>query len=300
MNDLISIIIPCYNVEKTIKKCINSLLAQTHENIEIIAVNDGSTDDTYRVLQEEFKNNDKCILLNQSNSGISVARNEGMKIAKGEYYSFVDADDYVEPDYLEKLIESIKDNDLSICYYSSSIMKRQSSDIQTVEDVFREMMIPENNIAAFAWNRLYKASIIRENSILFNEKVFVCEDVLFNYQYMQYVSKIGICREYLYHYVINSSSTMFRKAFNEKKLSANIAFKLMLDNTKTKKYKAYVEIAAMWFNLILKRQLYRSSYKPTSEELKTINKMLSLNVKAFMKSSIPVKYKLAYPIWRLR
>lgn len=301
MGDLISIIIPCYNAEKTIGKCISSLLNQTYNNLEIIVINDGSTDKTGDKLQHISDKDDRITILDQVNSGISSARNSGMKVAKGDFYSFVDADDYVEPDYLSKLFSNISGADLALCRYSSQTGSTNCHhNVITVEDVFREMMVPQENIAAFVWNRLYRASIIRDHKMIFNEAVYACEDTLFNFQYMQYVRKVGVCGEILYHYVINDSSTMFRKSFNEKKITANIAFKYMLRNSREKKYRRWVEVAAMWYNLILKKQIFGSQYIATSKEMETINKMLSLDSRAFMAAPIPIKYKLAYPIWRIR
>lgn len=301
VHQLVSVIIPCFNAENTIHRCISSLINQTYSNIEIIAVNDGSTDRTYGELQKTVENYDKLILINQPNSGISSARNAGIHVARGEYYAFVDADDYIEPTFLEKMVACIEDADISICRYTSdSVVSYYTHYDFTVEDVIKEMMVPQENIAAFVWNRLYKASIIQEHSLAFDEKVFTCEDTLFNYIYMQYVKKVGVCDETLYHYVINPFSMMFSKAFNPKKISANRAFNYMLTDSSNKQYAQWVQIAAMWYNLILKRQLYRNRYKPNNDEIETINRMLGLNYRAFLKAPIPLRYKIALPIWKMR
>ena len=301
MGRLISVIVPCYNAEKTIERCICSLSRQDYKEIEIIAINDGSSDDTYRILQRCCEKEDRLIIINQTNAGVSAARNIGMQAARGEYYSFVDADDFVEPDYLSKLATYINGADISLCYYSSALTDiKHSQNYESVNNLFREMMVPQENIAAFVWNRLYRASIIQENELNFDESVFTCEDTLFNYRYMQYVSRVGICREYLYHYIINNCSAMFGLSFNRKKITANIAYEYMLNDSSGKSYRKWVEVAAMWFNLIMKRQIYNSSYKPTTEEITSINRMLGLNVKAFMSAPIPAKFKIAYPIWKMR
>lgn len=301
MDDLVSIIIPCYNAETTLEKCINSILRQDYCAFEIVAVNDGSTDQTRELLNRLSNKDGRIIVIDKENGGVSVARNAGLQMAHGKYIAFVDADDCVEEQFLRKLVLNIEDADFSVCLYSCSIGHYVSStNVSTLDDLFQEMMIPRNNIAAFVWNRLYRGEIIRNNSLHFMENVFACEDTLFNFQYMMCSQRFGICKEPLYYYNINNSSAMFNKKFNKRKISANIAYEYMLDHSKNQSQRQWVEIAAMWFNLILKRQLYNSNYKASEEEINSINKMLKLNSKAFMGAPIPVKYKLAYPFWKIR
>ena len=301
MSRKVSVIVPCYNASGTLERCIRSLLDQTYSDFEIITVNDGSSDGTSDVLRRLSEEDDRIIILDQENAGVSAARNNGMKVAHGEYISFVDADDYVEPVFLERLINCISDADIAVCHYiTEAADEGRPSDTVSVEDLYREMFLPQDNIAAFVWNRLYRASIIKELALEFDENIYACEDTLFNFMYMKNVSKAGICREYLYHYVINPDSAMFGKGFNERKISANIAYGYMLDEAAGKPQKSLIESAAMWFNLILKRQIYKSRYVPEPEELAAINRMLRLNVRAFMEAPIPLKYKVAYPYWRYR
>lgn len=301
MSRKVSVIVPCYNASGTLERCIRSLLDQTYSDFEIITVNDGSSDGTSDVLRRLSEEDDRIIILDQENAGVSAARNNGMKVAHGEYISFVDADDYVEPVFLERLINCISDADIAVCHYiTEAADEGRPSDTVSVEDLYREMFLPQDNIAAFVWNRLYRASIIKELALEFDENIYACEDTLFNFMYMKNVSKAEICREYLYHYVINPDSAMFGKGFNERKISANIAYGYMLDEADGKPQKSLIESAAMWFNLILKRQIYKSRYVPEPEELAAINRMLRLNVRAFMEAPIPLKYKVAYPYWRYR
>ena len=301
MSRMVSVIVPCYNASGTLERCIRSLLDQTYGDFEIITVNDGSSDGTSDVLRRLSEEDDRIIVLDQENAGVSAARNNGMKVAHGEYISFVDADDYVEPVFLERLTDCISDADISVCHYMTEAADEgRSSDTVSVEDLYREMFLPQDNIAAFVWNRLYRSSIIKELALEFDEKIYACEDTLFNFMYMKNVSKAGICMEYLYHYMINPDSAMFGKDFNERKISANKAYGYMLKEAAGKPQKILVEAAAMWFNLILKRQIYKSRYVPEPEELATINRMLRLNARAFMEAPIPLKYKAASPSSRSR
>ena len=301
MGKEISVVVPCFNAEQTVERCISSLIAQTYRNHEIIVVDDGSSDDTCKLIKKLAEKDERIILIEQSNRGVSAARNTGIENAQGNFISFVDADDFVERDYLGMLLSCIEGKDISICRYRSDSDRTDYTECATtVDGVIKEMMVPQQNIAAFVWNRLYRIPIIQDHAIRFNETVYACEDTLFNFIYMQYVNNVGICNEHLYHYVINSSSAMFGKKFNERKITANIAFDYMLRESEGKSYEEYIEIAAMWFNLILKRQIYKNGYMPTQMEMEIINRMLRLNYRAFMKAPISAKYKMAYPFWRLR
>ena len=106
----VSVIVPIYNSEKYLKKCIDSILNQSLKEIEVILVNDGSTDGGMRIMEEYSKNDPRVVILNLKNGGPGKARNEGIKIAKGEYLSFVDSDDYIEMEFLERLYETAVHN----------------------------------------------------------------------------------------------------------------------------------------------------------------------------------------------
>ena len=115
----ISIIIPVYNSEKLLKQCLDSVLNQTLNNIEIICVDDGSTDNSFEILKEYEKKDNRVIALTQKNSGAGVARNKGVEIAKGKYIAFIDSDDWIEHDALEKLYNNIENNDSDMVLFNS-------------------------------------------------------------------------------------------------------------------------------------------------------------------------------------
>ena len=110
----VSVIIPVFNVEKYLNQCLDSVCAQTLKDIEIICINDGSTDNSYNLLCEYAKLDSRIIIINQSNKGVSSARNAGVKLARGEFLCFIDSDDYVDSDYLEKLYQSAVTNNCEI------------------------------------------------------------------------------------------------------------------------------------------------------------------------------------------
>lgn len=299
----ITVAIPCYNGEKTIERCVESILAQTYTNYELLIINDGSKDNTPAVIEELAKKDSRIRIITQENRGLSATRNRGIEEAKGEYISFIDADDYICPDYLDRLYTAITATgaDLAVCKYYTSEQPYKDGGVYTIDrsTMYKELLIPNDNIAAFAWNRLYKLDIINDAGLRYDARIYGNEDALFNYQYLKYCDKVAVVDKALYHYIINTGSIMFSKGYNPKRILANMAFDYMLEDAAGQPYLEYVQVGAMWYNLILKRRIILSKARIPDSEMKSINKMLRLNPAAFMKASVPLKYKLALPFWAL-
>lgn len=203
-NDLISVIIPAYNVEEKINRCINSLLEQTYPNLEIIVVNDGSTDLTAQKC-EQYSHNNQIRYISISNGGVSNARNVGMRSAKGKYITFVDADDYVEKDIMEKLVDKIIDSDLVIC--GKKVITKDAviqEEIKIEKSKVKKtdlLLLYQAKILNPPYCKLYKMDIIRKNQLQFDTNISVGEDLLFNLQYIDKILEpIAIVKENLYYY----------------------------------------------------------------------------------------------------
>ena len=119
MSDLVSIIVPVYNVEKFLSQCIESLIGQSYKNLEILLIDDGSTDNSSNICREYEIVDNRIKVFHKNNGGLSDARNYGLKHARGEYISFVDSDDLVHPDFIYQLISSIGESELSVCDFAS-------------------------------------------------------------------------------------------------------------------------------------------------------------------------------------
>lgn len=301
---LITVAIPCYNGEKTIERCVDSILAQQYRFFELLIINDGSTDRTPELVKAISEKDERIRVITQENRGLSASRNRGIEEANGKYIAFIDADDYICPDYLNRLYDAIESTDaeLAVCKYYTEKPSGKDGGTYLIEkaDMYKELLVPTNNIAAFAWNRLYKIEVIKRSGILYDTKIYGNEDALFNYQYLKYCDKIAVVDKELYHYIINTGSIMFSKGYNPKRILANVSFEYMLKDAKGHEYLEYVQVAAMWYNLILKRRIYKSKAKVSKADISVINKMLRENPSAFMRAQIPLKYKLAYPFWTLR
>lgn len=211
---LVSVIVPIYNVEKYLHRCVDSLLNQTLKEIEIILVNDGSPDNSAEIIDTYANKYENIIPLHKVNGGLSDARNAGLNIAKGEYIGFVDPDDYVEHDMFEKMYLSAVKNKSDLVFagyneiFSDNYTEKRTFEFiynfKKVSDILKASI--EGQIGAYAWNKLYKTSVIKENSILFPKGVVVVEDQVFFYEFIKHISSFSVVTDCLYNYIRNDSS----------------------------------------------------------------------------------------------
>lgn len=204
MNEKISVIIPCYNAEKYLAKCLDSVVNQTYKNLEIICVNDGSTDNTLKILENYASKDDRMVIINQNNSGLSGARNSGIKKVTGKYTIFVDSDDWIGLDTCKIALSKCCENNVDLViwnyvkeYGNKSINKRifQDKEIyfngKDCENILHrrifglygeELKNPENaDSLVTVWGKLYKSALIIDNQIEFvDTKKIGTEDALFN------------------------------------------------------------------------------------------------------------------------
>lgn len=207
---LISIIVPVYNVEKYLARCLDTLLNQTYIELEIILVNDGSTDNS-GIICDKYSNDDKRIkVYHQSNKGLSGARNTGLKFAEGEFIGFVDSDDWVEPNMFEVMVETLLTKNVGVVECGLNKLYKKSSDKSP--SVTRNIYI-ENRLEALkriiknqsfsVWRRLYKANLIK--NIFFVEGKN-SEDVYYTLNVFQKIDKIAFIDDKLYNYFIGGVS----------------------------------------------------------------------------------------------
>jgi len=202
----VSVIVPVYNVEKYLERCLDSLVNQTLGDIEIIVVNDGSPDNSQKIIDKYAKKYKKVKAYKKENGGLSSARNYGIKHANGEYIAFVDSDDYVEVSMFYDLYNKAKSNNFDVVCcdldyvddngkYISDGSSKISKDIYSNKDI-KNMML---DFYPAAWNKIYKKDLFN-NGIEFKCGVWF-EDVEFIYRMIPYINSIGVVREKLYHYV---------------------------------------------------------------------------------------------------
>lgn len=230
MGKKVSIIMPVYNVEKYIKKSIISVLNQTYDNFELIVVIDGSNDNSANIAKEFLNIDTRVKVVYKKNGGLSDARNYGLKLSNGDYIMFLDSDDYINENLVKECVDfSEKNNlDVTICGFNADFVDNDES------LKYRNKIVPKNNIynrenfneiniddkfynlIGYAWNKLYRASIIKENEVEFIKGLSLIEDIEFNYVIFNNVDRIGFLDKPLYHYIqrnrislVNSKYTNF-------------------------------------------------------------------------------------------
>lgn len=212
-DELISIIIPVYNVEKYLGKCIESIINQTYNNLEIILVNDGSKDGSKDICEAYKKKDKRIIVVNKENGGLSDARNSGIKIAKGKYIGFVDSDDYIDKDMYKVLYNDIVSNeaDIAICNYK----KIYENDLINVEDKFNNteiynkvdairLLITGEKINDYAWNKLYKKELFENIKYPVGKNM---EDMGTTYKLFEIAERITY-NEYIGYYYLQRNNSI--------------------------------------------------------------------------------------------
>lgn len=278
--ELVSVIIPIYNTERYLRRCIDSVCAQTYSSIEIILINDGSTDGCLDICEEYMRKDARVRLINQVNQGQGKARNEGMKVASGEYYFFLDSDDYLEPDCIAVLCKALAEAnaDISIIDYydvteSGKLLKKRTQERKNVTILDSESAVEEmlywKLFGVAPWGKIYKKELWEGEC--FKENIFH-EDLATTYKITAKARKIVWLPEKKMYYMYRKGSDVHQK-FNLRKLS-------ILESSKEIKEYVSANMPAIYkaaisrefssaFSLLL--QIDKSS-KDLSEMLKAIIK----------------------------
>ena len=277
MEELISIIVPVYNVEKYLNKCIDSIINQTYKNLEIILVDDGSLDNSGKICNEYAEKDSRIKVIHKENGGVSSARNKGLEIANGEWVAFVDSDDWIENNFCEVLLNNAIEYkvDIVLCGYNrvslSNIDKIRNTK-KIIELNANEYLInvlnPQTGFG-FCHMKLYKRKNIR--NIKFKEGLLVGEDALFNEQVSKKIKKAIFVEESLYNYRINNNSVVrkFDKNYSNKYLkSIKINKEYIFEN-----YKSNKEVIQNYYNFVAYHVLLIAVNYCYNKENKEKNKM---------------------------
>ena len=222
----VSVIIPIYNAEKYMKQCLDTVINQTLEDIEIICVDDGSTDKSLEILNQYQEKDERIIIITQKNKGGGTARNTGLKIAKGEFLLFLDADDFFEEHMLEKSYDKGKTDDADIVIFAtrsySEKKKRLMHSVQGIplKDMFHDqpfnyMAVPDHLFTAFRrapWNKFYRTDFVRKNNLWFQE-IYVANDVLFICLSLALAERISILNDIFVYYRMGQSDNCYANAY---------------------------------------------------------------------------------------
>lgn len=234
---MISVIVPVYNVEKYLKKCLDSIVGQTYRDLEIIVIDDGSTDGCGVICDEYADSDERIKVIHKSNGGLLAAWKTGLLAAHGEYVGFIDSDDYIDKDFYAVLLSALVDNDadLAICSFiseSKRISKPISADVaygiyegESLENYKNEFFNFKDLTEVVRWNKLFKRDMLTDNLKYYDERITLGEDFGIALSYTLDCNKIVLTEYYGYHYMLRTGSLMNK--FNTQWID-NIA--LLMDN----------------------------------------------------------------------
>ena len=221
MEDLVTVIIPVYNVESYLAACLDSVVNQTYKNLQILLVNDGTKDNSLEICEEYARKDSRITIINKENGGLSSARNKGLEYAQGVYCYFMDSDDYIELDLIEKAVGKMAEENADMVVFGIERFREDSDEKETFELDERTYLLSNTqqrfdfiareyyqyHIAYEVWNKLYKLDMIKQYNMKFEDNnIIFSEDVCFLSYYLVHVNKIVTMREKFYHYLIRGSS----------------------------------------------------------------------------------------------
>lgn len=261
-----SVIIPIYNAERTLRRCLDSLLPQLNPDIEVVLINDGSSDNSERLCKEYLNKSNFIKYYSQENRGVSSARNNGLGKATGDYILFVDSDDYVSDNYFDTIRCFIQNSEPDILLFGARFLNR--SDISVVnygdEKFYTNkriakqffLLYKQNNLYTL-WNKVFNKHIIDDNNLRFDSDLHIGEDAVFIFHYFLYVKSVVSCENIIYFVDESNQNSLSRKR------RENLSFELI---SATKHMEKYLEKSAQDINSakIFKRCIawghYRGAY----------------------------------------
>ncbi len=290
-NSKISVIVPIYNREKYIDKCISSIVNQTYTDLEILLVDDGSADASLEKCGRWAEKDSRIVVIAKENGGVSSARNAGIEAASGAYIGFVDSDDYIEPETYERLVRPFEIyDDIQMTSCGSAIgeneRKIDKDAVFTREDAYIMMFNYVTHFKAYNVNKLYLTDIIKNNGIRFCEDIAFGEDARFNFDYFGYINNFCAVAYCGYHYVINESSATYKDENSTRWKTADLP-QYFIDNSPSERVSKYIQ---RW-NIVYYRSIAYEYYIGIADK-KTYNYIKSRirqDKKAYMKNEILTK-----------
>jgi len=278
----LSIIVPVYNADKYLDRCIESIIVQSFTNFECILINDGSTDGSSVICDQYRKSDDRIIVIHQENSGVSATRNKGIEMARGKYICFVDSDDYLQSNMYEKLFAAINNTntDVACCGYTEN---NKTYDLSNDDFIFSNSSAIEiihylemRQAFGMVWNKLYKKTILDTYKIKSPVSIKFGDDMIFNLQYFQYVKTAYISSNRFYYYLHNNESalTKGKLTFSESNYRFENVSNMFMNIDNNTKSLFYAELLAKDFKytIALFFRLYAEK-KRIHERLAVIKKL---------------------------
>lgn len=232
LQPLVSIIIPIYNLADYLPQCLDSVQGQSYENIQVLLVNDGSTDASLAICQEYARRDSRFQVIDKANSGVSDSRNQALDRSEGKYIQFLDGDDWLTPDATETLVHTAESTgaDLVLAHFYRVADERMAprghikkEKVLTRQEFAEEMMkAPANYYYGVLWNKLYRRSIIEAHRLRFDSQVNWCEDFLFNLEYIERVRLVSAVPRPVYYYRKRENSLVTSQASMRRTIAMKI------------------------------------------------------------------------------
>lgn len=291
----VSIVIPTYNVEKYIARCLDSVINQTLKEIEIIVVDDKSTDNTLSIVKDYASRDNRIKVIELfENQGVSVARNTGIDLSTGEYIGFIDPDDYVDLDFYEKLYARTKDSDADII--SGNIIGVMFNNEERKYDYLMERLRQSKYWFNYTlWHSIYKSSFIKENKIYNPVGVITSQDTVFCIKCACLANRIEVVPDTYYHY-IRVHDSLSSVILSEKKIKSKIqAMELIIDfvNKQNLQESDYNSLLISFFEFMSTNAFYRNTKRETKTLL--VNAAIDFYNKYKYKNAIRKRFKYIYP-----
>lgn len=283
----VSVIIPFLNAEKYIEKCVNSVITQTYENLEILLIDNGSRDNSIEAVKRIKDNRIRLLILEEP--GVSKARNYGINEATGEYIFFIDSDDFIERNCIEKLVLTIKKQQCDVVMFNyKRVLEKDNVVIETLpwknmlfdkKDIY-EKMIPKlisTEIWGSVWRMFFCSNVIQKNKIRFKEDIKIAEDLLFNIELLTKINNIFLLEEVLYNYVVSTNSTLNR--YKKDNLEQNRIFHYELvnllkrENIFDENLDEYKKNKIVMYTTSVSNAVRNKRYKEKKEEVRKIINM---------------------------
>ncbi|MBO7508696.1 MAG: glycosyltransferase [Alphaproteobacteria bacterium] len=209
----ISVIVPVYNAEKYLARCMDSLCKQTFADFEVICVNDGSTDKSRDILSEYVAHDSRFVVFDKSNAGVSAARNDGIAKARGEYIHFLDADDFIDDDYYQKMYDAAAMAECDIVASGFVTNTKYARDLKYSCDFVKHTLFGKLRWTyaftdGFVWRYLFRREFIRDNNLRFDTNMISQEDAIFVLNAIVVANAVVFVSETFYHYMFNSESAL--------------------------------------------------------------------------------------------
>ena len=293
---LVSILVPVFNVEAYLKQCLDSIINQTYDNLQIVLIDDGSTDESWTIMQEYAEKDNRIEIYQQSNNGVAVTRNHLLEKVKGDYVLFVDSDDWIELDTINTIMTEQKRGNYDIVSFEMIGSKNDKHETYLQEQAIKEFL-RHITFRGSLCNKIIRTKCIDE--IRFDEKVSYGEDAFFCWQLLQSTKSVRITPYKLYHYRMNDAS-LSHSSFDDRKFSAYYVWEQICADTEHY-WPQYIDIARARFSIemtLLLRDAARNKFNNHDSKIKVLQKIVRENCHYIYKTGIS-SWKMSLFSWFL-